>query len=722
MMGNCKRILWVNKESPDTDLVPGFALCLRLERPGLEFTILTFQPDDAIDRIATKILEIDDVTVAVGEGPKETAYKVQNGMVNLVRTVEAEAVTKHIKKLSSVAEVVDTAFGADPCRSLRLQIKEIGLLDTQCFDDDQLDATALANTEIEIRTMAVGVNFKDLAVMLGKIDETPTGLEAANIVTKGGLEDTTAHIPEGLSFAEAAAIPVVYLTAYKCPYDIGDLDNRVRRGKKPTVLIHTAAAGLGQAAIQLAQREGAEVFVTVGSLEKRDLIEKTYGISRDHIFSSRDLTFKTGVIQGDKLRATWECIAPFGSFAEVDLTDIESRARNPMESFARGVRFETMELSYMQRMDMGLLEDLWERTVESVLGKGLKRSTPITTYSMAHIQDALRDMQVGKHLGKMVIIPDKKDIVPVVQAAEPLSEFAANATYVVAGGFGGLGQRFIRWMVKRGARNVIVLSRSGPKDASAKALVAQLGQEGVKVAAPACDITEKAVLEETILSCLSTMPPVRGCIQASVTLADNRFSDMTLAEWHQALNVKVAGSRNLWETLSSQNADNSLDIFVMLSSMISTIGNTGQANYGAGNSFQDAYARHLASRGHNAVIINVPMMSDAGIIATKPGLGEYFISIGWPHMMTDELITSMDYYCRPLARIGEVTVEGAQVVPRMWLPRYTKAEGAIKLPWEYDPMFSQMVLHGEQAGQATGAKTSSNNTTASSLASAKSRE
>ncbi|KAI0487101.1 polyketide synthase [Xylaria cf. heliscus] len=764
MMTSSQRILWVNKDgSPATDLVPGFAMCLRLERPDLDLIILTFQPDETVDAIAAKIVEIDTATIA-GESPKETSYKVLDGVVNVVRAVETEAVTKHINKLSSAVEIADVAFGADPTRSLRLQIRDIGLLDTVYFDDDPMHITALADTEVEFRTMAVGVNFKDLAVMLGKIDEKPIGLEAAGIVTRvgagvtrfkegdrifglaywgafsthvRGLEGTIAHIPEGLSFVDVAALPVVYLTAYKCLYDIGDLDKRVRRGKKPTVLIHTAAGGLGQAAIQLAQREGAEIFATVGSLEKRDFIEETYGIPRDHIFSSRDLTFKTGVMRmtngrgvdiiinsldGEKLRASWECIAPFGSFAEVGMTDIESRARIPMDSFGRGVRFEAMELLYMQQIDLGRLEDLFERTVASVLGQGLKRSTPVTTFSISHIQDALRHMQTGKHLGKLVIVPNENDIVPVVQPPKPVSEFATDATYVVAGGFGGLGQRFIRWMVRRGARNLIVLSRSGPKDASTKALIADLGREGVNVAAPACDITNKATLEDAISSCLANMPPARGCIQTSVTLADNRFSDMTLAEWRQALNVKVAGSRNLWETLSSRNADESLDFFVMLSSMISTHGNTGQANYGAGNSFQDAYAKYLASRGHNAVTINVPMMSDAGIIATKPGLGEYFLSIGWSHMMTDELIASMDYYCRPLGKTGDVTPEGAHVVPRMWLPSYTKAEGAIQLPWQHNPMFNHMVLHGEQAGKTAGAKTSSKGTTASSLESARSQD
>ncbi|KAJ8129093.1 hypothetical protein O1611_g4539 [Lasiodiplodia mahajangana] len=667
-MVNSKRLIWVNKdESPGTDLITGFATCIRLERPELDFVILTFQEQEKVDIIIDKILEIDTV-VAESEGPIETSYKVLDGVVTIPRLVESTAVTKHVRNQTSTSDVADVAFGADPSRSLRLQVREIGLLDSLCFDDDPLHAAPMAENEVEFETKATAVNFKDLAVMLGKINETPVGLEAAGIVTrvgsgvtrfkKGdrvfgfafrgafsthvrGLEGTIAHVPENLSFADAAIIPIVYTTAYACLYDIGDLGKRTSRGQKTTVLVHAAAGGVGQAVIQLAQREGAEVFATVSSLEKRDFLEKTYGLPRDHIFSSRDLTFKTGLMRmtkgrgvdivvnslaGEMLRASWECVAPFGRFAEIGLSDIESRSRISMGTFARGVRFEAIELNYMQQNDMGRLEDLFQRTVDSVLS--LKRPTPITTYPISGIQDALRHMQSGKHIGKLVIEPHETDIVPVLQRPRPLAKFSSDATYVVSGGFGGLGQKIIRWMVDLGVRNLIVTSRSGAADKSAKTLVADLQREGVNVAAPACDITDKNALENAIASCLATMPPVRGCIQASMILNDNKFSDMTIDQWHRALKVKVFGTRNLWETLSSKNPDHSLDFFVMLSSMATTIGNPGQANYAAGNSYQGALARQLSSQGHNVVALDVPMMSDAGMVATKPALMEYFFSIG----------------------------------------------------------------------------------------------
>ncbi|KAI1348897.1 polyketide synthase [Xylaria sp. FL0043] len=757
---NSRRIIWANKDGcPDTDLITGFATCIRLERPELDFVIVTFQPEYSADTLSDKILEIDTAVVE-SEGPIETSYKVVDGVITVPRLVEATGVTKHVEKQTLASNVAEAAFGADPSRSMRLHVREIGLLDSLCFDDDPLYAAPLAENEVEFKTKATAVNFKDLAVMLGKINETPVGLEAAGIVTRvgsavtrfkegdrvfgfafrgafsthvRGLEGTVAHIPENLSFAEAAIIPIVYTTAYACLYDIGDLGKRTSRGKKTTVLVHAAAGGVGQAVIQLAQREGAEVFATVGSLEKRDFLEKTYGLPRDHIFSSRDLTFKTGVMRmtngrgvdivinslaGEMLRASWECVAPFGRFAEIGLSDIESRARISMGTFARGVRFEAIELNYMQQNDMDRLEDLFQRTINSVVG--LSRATPITTYPISKIQDALRLMQSGKHIGKLVVEPHEDDVVPILQRPQPIAKFSPDATYVVSGGFGGLGQKIIRWMVDLGVRNLIVTSRSGAADKSAKELVTDLQQEGVNVAAPACDITDESALETAISSCLTKMPPVRGCIQASMILNDNKFSDMTIDQWHRALKVKVSGTWNLWKVLSSKNTDNTLDFFVMLSSMATTIGNPGQANYAAGNSYQGALARQLSSQGHNVVALDVPMMSDAGMVATKPALMEYFFSIGWSHMTTQELIAVIDYHCRPLSKDERMSAERAVVVPRLWLPRYSAAEGALQPAWQHEPRFNHMVIHNMSGDGSHAKKGSGKGSTAALLAAAKS--
>ncbi|TDZ33845.1 Reducing polyketide synthase FUB1 [Colletotrichum spinosum] len=745
-----KRLLWVNRESsPDTALVNGFAASIRLERPDLEFCILTFDPRESNDTVADKIAEVD-ARLSENKGHIETSYKVVDGLVTVPRLVEASAVTKHISQASNDDDTSDVAFGADPSRPLRLQIQTVGLLGSLRFASDHLHPTPLQDLEVEFRTMATAVNFKDLAVMLGKIQETPVGLEAAGIVTRvgagvtrfrpgdgvfgftfngafstygRGAEGTLAKVPETQSFADAAVVPIVYTTAYACLYDIGDLERRLRRGRgrggrKPSLLVHAAAGGVGQAAIQLAQREGVDIFATVGSVEKRDFLERTYGLPRDHIFSSRDLTFKEGVrrmtggrgvdmiinsLSGDALRATWELVAPFGSFAEIGLADIESRSRISMGSFARGVRFEALELNYMRQTDPDRLDDLFERAMDSVVGRGLERKTPVTRYPVSKIQDAMRFMQSGKHIGKIVVEVDPEAVVPVVAPSRPRAEFDPDATYVVSGGFGGLGLEIIRWMVSQGARNLVVTSRRGPVDEDARALVGELQANGVEIVTPCCDITDKEALETAISSALSGLPPVRGCIQASTVLNDNVFGQMTLDQWTEALNVKVAGSKNLWEVLSSKTAASTLDFFVMLSSLTSVTGNTGQANYSAGNAFQDAMARFLSAQGHNVAALDAPVLTDAGMVAARPMLREYLLSIGWASMSVQELVNALDYYCRPPGVQGaELRSNEAQVIPRLWLPRYSADEGAEQPTWQREPMYNHLFLHGAGGSRGVG--------------------
>ncbi|KAI6353345.1 hypothetical protein MCOR25_009030 [Pyricularia grisea] len=393
-------------------------------------------------------------------------------------------------------------------------------------------------------------------------------------------------------------------------------------------------------------------------------------------------------LAGDTLRATWELVAPFGAFAEIGLSDIESRFCISMGTFARGVRLEALELNYMRKTDPGRLDDLFSRAMESVLGEKLPRATLITKYPMSRIQDAMRLMQSGKYIGKITVEAVDGDVVQVADTGLSDTNFGGNATYVVSGGFGGLGIEVIRWMVARGAQNLIVLSRSGPLDESAKALVQEVQASGTTILTPCCDITDVKGLEEALSKALEGLPSVKGCIQASTVLMDNIFTSMISEEWYGALHVKAAGSQNLWTALTANS--NTLEFFTMLSSLTAITGNVGQSNYSAGNAWQNAFARQLSSQGHNAVAFNAPVISDSGLVAVRPALKEYLLSIGWAYMSTAELIRALDYHCRP---VESRTVKESQVVPMLWLPKYSADERAEQASWQHEPMFSHLNLH-----------------------------
>ena len=95
--------------------------------------------------------------------------------------------------------------------------------------------------------------------------------------------------------------------------------------------------------------------------------------------------------------------------------------------------------------------------------------------------------------------------------------FDENATYLIAGGFWGLGRSAARWMVRHGARHLILVSRSGPKTEAAKELLVELRTSGVHIEMPIWDVSSAESLSAALQKC-EAMPIVKGCIQATMVL------------------------------------------------------------------------------------------------------------------------------------------------------------------------------------------------------------
>lgn len=102
--------------------------------------------------------------------------------------------------------------------------------------------------------------------------------------------------------------------------------------------------------------------------------------------------------------------------------------------------------------------------------------------------------------------------------SKPNSSFDSNATYLVAGGLGGLGQSMLTWLVNRGARNLLLLSRSGGKDADAQEFLSQLRGDGVNAQVRACNVADEGAVRAAIDDAALNMPPIKGCIQDAMVL------------------------------------------------------------------------------------------------------------------------------------------------------------------------------------------------------------
>lgn len=173
---------------------------------------------------------------------------------------------------------------------------------------------------------------------------------------------------------------------------------------------------------------------------------------------------------------------------------------------------------------------------------------------------------------------------------------------------------------------------------------------------------------------------------------------MTLDEWNGAIRPKVDASLNLIDVLGRD-----LDFFVMLSSTAGISGSKEQSNYAAGNTFQDALARHLVhSQGFHAVSLNLPVLLDVGFVAEKPQLMDDMRSSGWSYMTEKELHSVLDYHCRPTTE--PIPLIQAQVAPRMWLPQ-DSADAGVQVPtWQHDPLLSHLSQTATDASEKTVAR------------------
>jgi NAD(P)-dependent dehydrogenase (short-subunit alcohol dehydrogenase family) len=93
-----------------------------------------------------------------------------------------------------------------------------------------------------------------------------------------------------------------------------------------------------------------------------------------------------------------------------------------------------------------------------------------------------------------------------------------DATYLLIGGTGGLGRSIATWMVKNGAKNIVLLSRRGALEGKAQNQIDALNEAGANVVVRSCDVADRADVERLVYTGLIDMPPVRGIIHGAMVL------------------------------------------------------------------------------------------------------------------------------------------------------------------------------------------------------------
>ena len=449
-------VLWVTKggamdsQIPEANLITGLSRTIRAEHPGIALSTLDLDSGASITTETTiqNIVRLFSlVSSPQGVNTQECEYALRSGVFFINRMLPQQQMNDLLtdQNTSAAAELLPFL---QQNRPLKLEVGVPGLLDTLRFVDDLAAAEPIDKDDVEIKVEASGLNFVDIMIAMGQVQDTMLGAECSGIVTRVGAHVKNCKpgdramtwrlgchqtyvrnpavmiqmVPDDMTFEVAASIPTVYCTVYYSLFDAA----RLKKGE--SILIHAASGGVGQAAIILAKYIGAEIFATVGTEEKRQLVMEKYGISEDHIFYSRDLSFAKGIkrmtkgkgvdvvlnsLAGEALRETWHCIAYFGRFIELGKRDIVGNTGLDMEPFMRNVTFASVNLLGIYRNSIPLAARIFS-DVMSLLHQGVVRAIqPITVYSYSQMEGAFRFMQTGRHIGKIVLKPHDEDLVPV---------------------------------------------------------------------------------------------------------------------------------------------------------------------------------------------------------------------------------------------------------------------------------------------------------------------
>lgn len=755
-------IMWITKgreENAELGMVTGLLRVLLSEYPHLQFLEFALEATSTNVSAADNFYKILRKSLRSGSlDKKECEYEERSGIVHVSRLVESKHLNNHMDSRMNVQRPQTRELGLPSTGNLSLSIRKPGFLDSLFFQEAATCKTRdLQGDQVEVEVKAVGLGFRDCLIAQGQLPASSMGLEFAGVITAIGPDvsetefspgdsvcglslgafSTTIctratlllRVPENMSFSEAASGVLGCTLAYHSLVTLANL----KRGEK--VLIHSGAGAVGQMALQIANDIEVEVYTTVGNEDKKTFITSAFGVSEDRVIVGRGVSLVPELeklsgtmdvvlnsLTGEGLRHSLKCLCPFGRLIDISVQDNRALGDLPGSLFTSGITYSKVDLTLMlDHPNVAFKETL--AAVQRMILDGNASPFPTAAFSASHIEAAFSTIYEAESPGKVVVELGRGDSVSVVPSTAQSLYFRADSSYVIAGGLGGIGKSTVKWMADRGARYLIILSRSGAKEASAIDLIEELGEHGVVVAAPKCDITDRDFLSSVLNECAQSMPPIRGCIQGAMVLEvccrtlslprilltleqDTIFDSMSVADFHKAVRPKVQGSWNLHNLLPSD-----LDFFIMLSSAGGIMGTRGQSNYASGSTYQDSLARYRASHGLTAASVDLGLIRGVGFAAEHRDSLISISKVRFRSISEKEYLAMMEHLCEPQRNIANEPLL-SQVVTGVELPEFLKSgkdrESGSEddkdsswawMRWVSRPMFSSLGAQKEHKSQ-----------------------
>ncbi|GAA6617367.1 SDR family NAD(P)-dependent oxidoreductase [Scytonema sp. NUACC26] len=548
--------------------------------------------------------------------------------------------------------------------------------------------------EIEIRAIATGLNFRDIlnALDLYPGDPGSLGLECAGevvaigegvegfeigdavlAITPGSFKQyvtvdaaLVAIKPEALSFEEAATIPVTFLTAHYTLHHLAKISPGDR------VLIHAATGGVGQAAVQLAQQAGAEVFGTA-SPGKWEFL-KSQGVK--HVMNSRTLDFADEVmaitksqgvdivlncLTGEFIPKSLSVVSVRGRFLEIGKRDVWEF--NQVAEVRSDVSYFLVDLIQVCQQQPALIQFMLRQLMQQ-FREGQLKPIPQMVFPIQDAVSAFRYLQQAKHIGKIVVSQQSNVVKSTTFHETSLPQqqltFREDNTYLITGGLGGLGLLVARWMVEKGARHLVLAGRSGANDL-VRSQLKELEQAGAEVVVAQADVSDEKQVARLLAEIELSKRPLRGIVHAVGVLDDGILLQQNWERFERVMAPKIQGAWNLHTLTHNQP----LDFFVLFSSVASLLGNPGQANHAAANAVLDALAYYRRAMGLPGLSINWGPWATIGAAAQRQ-VGEQLEVKGMGTIAPQQGLDVLEQlFSQPFVQVGVVPIDWSQFTKRL---------------------------------------------------------
>ena len=538
--------------------------------------------------------------------------------------------------------------------AVQLQLEQRGKLQYMAVLPQPPVNITLEEDQVQVRVCAVGLNFKDVLNVLmpdeaAYLGEVPLpGADFAGVVTalpkcehddhddahlavndrvfgmcmegSGMLRSQAtvyrscvAKMPRGVTFEEAAVMPMVFMTV---EFALGE-QAKLQSGQR--VLIHSAAGGVGLAAIQFAQRVGAELFATASAPKHeylRSLGVKHISTTRDEQVFAREMSAMVTVrgvdvvlnslTSGDYIGKTVALLSPSARWIEIGKRNIWSHTR--MQSERPDVKYVTHSLNELLPSEPERLVPMLQDLAAHVEA-GVVQPLPMKVFQMrGELVEAFRWLQSGQAIGKVVVRVERSlEVCPVNDG---------KGAVLVTGGLGGLGIVTAEALVEVGARCVVLVSRSGKIKYTNQGLgerLEALRTSGARVVLERCDTSDDAQVEALLERVRECYGPLRVVVHAAGVLSDALLMKQDCDSIRRVWRPKADGAWFLHKHTMSK--DTELKSFVVYSSVAALFGNAGQANYSAANAYLDGLVRWRVAQGLPGTSVQWPAVLGVGMAA-----------------------------------------------------------------------------------------------------------